>query len=158
MISWLGTLDTGHFLLLTSSLGQCLGRTDWGKVKTRLTSFNSDDEMGQGQKKLTRYNRFQNWIFHLTMRYSEIRFDAWTTFFVDSSTILNLIIIFYNLNSSHAKKFPDSKVGRKLCAKHIHLTQNTYFVAPGKCFSYFDSWKILPLATSDKPVLGSSSV
>ena len=30
-----------------------------GKVKTRLTSFNSDDEMGQEQKKLTRYNRFQ---------------------------------------------------------------------------------------------------
>ena len=82
--------NLGHWTFLTSSLGQCLGRTDWGKVKTRLTSFNSDDEMGQEQKKLTRYNRFQNWIFHLTMRYSEIRFDAWTTFFVDSSTILNL--------------------------------------------------------------------
>ena len=93
------TGDPGHWTLLTSSLGQCLGRTDWGKVKTRLTSFNSDDEMGQGQKKLTRYNRFQNWIFHLTMRYSEIRFDAWTTFFVDSSTILNLKIVLFILRS-----------------------------------------------------------
>ena len=52
--------NLGHWTFLTSSLGQCLGRTDWGKVKTRLTSFNSDDEMGQEQKKLTRYNRFQN--------------------------------------------------------------------------------------------------
>ena len=47
---------------------------------------------------------------------------------------------------------------RKLYANNILLTQNTYFVAPRKCFSYFDSWKILPLATSDKPVLGNSSV
>ena len=52
--------NLGHWTFLTSSLGQCLGRADWGKVKTRLTSFNSDDEMGQEQKKLTRYNRFQN--------------------------------------------------------------------------------------------------
>ena len=90
--------NLGHWPFLTSSLGQCLGRTDWGKVKTRLTSFNSDDEMGQEQKKLTRYNRFQNWIFHLTMRYSEIRFDALTTFLVDSSTILNLEVqLNYNL-------------------------------------------------------------